>query len=111
MEIAFSSNKLRDMCNSEKARRKERGQREGDLLGVRLDDLHAAVTLEDMRGLPGRCHELTGDRKGQLAVDLVHPHRLVFEVANEPAPRKADKGLDWTKATAIRIIEIAQDYH
>lgn len=87
------------------------GQREGDLLGRRLDDLHAATMLEDMRNLPGRCHELTGDRKGQLAIDLVHPHRLIFEVANEPIPRKTDKGLDWKKVTAIRIIEIAKDYH
>ena len=27
----------------------------------------------------GRCHLLTNDRKGQFAVDLVHPYRLVFE--------------------------------
>ena len=27
----------------------------------------------------GRCHPLTQNRKGQYAVDLVHPYRLVFE--------------------------------
>ena len=27
----------------------------------------------------GRCHPLTNNRKGQYAVDLVHPYRLVFE--------------------------------
>lgn len=111
MEITFSSAKLEEICNSEKGRRRHCGQREGDLLGRRLDDLYAAAALEDMRNLPGRCHELTLNRKGQLALDLVHPHRLVFEVANEPVPRKTDKGLDWTKVTAIRIVEIAQDYH
>ena len=27
----------------------------------------------------GRCHPLINNRKGQYAVDLVHPYRLVFE--------------------------------
>ena len=26
-----------------------------------------------MRHLPGRCHELKGDREGELTLDLVHP--------------------------------------
>ena len=26
-----------------------------------------------------RCHPLSNNRKGQYAVDLVHPYRLVFE--------------------------------
>ena len=27
----------------------------------------------------GRCHPLKGNRKGQYAMDLVHPYRLIFE--------------------------------
>lgn len=27
----------------------------------------------------GRCHPLSNNRKGQFAVDIVHPYRLVFE--------------------------------
>lgn len=27
----------------------------------------------------GRCHQLKGNRKGQYAMDLIHPYRLVFE--------------------------------
>lgn len=26
----------------------------------------------------GRCHMLKGDRQNQYAMDLIHPHRLVF---------------------------------
>ncbi len=67
--------------------------------------------LGDMRQLPQtRCHELREDRKGQLAVDLDHPYRLIFEIANEPLPVKPDGGLDWFNATAIRILTI-EDYH
>jgi proteic killer suppression protein len=43
-------------------------------------------------------------------VDLDHPYRLIFEVANDPKPTKPDGGLDWTKASIIRILGI-EDYH
>jgi len=75
-------------------------------LRQRLDELRAAPTLEAMRLLPGRCHELKHDRAGQLSLDLEHPYRLVFEPANDPVPRKQDGGLNWTAITAVRIIGV-----
>ena len=50
------------------------------------------------------------DRQGQLAVDLVHPKRLVFEPDHDPLPTNAAGGLDWSQVTAIVIVEIV-DYH
>ena len=47
---------------------------------------------------------------GQFAVDLKHPHRLIFEIANNPIAKKGDGGVDLTKVTKVRIIEIG-DYH
>ena len=77
----------------------------------RLFELKAADTLEDVSRLPPpRCHELGEDRKGQLAVDLVHPHRLIFSPDHDPIPEKEDGGLDWSQVTAIVIEEIV-DYH
>ena len=75
-------------------------------LRQRLDDLKATSTLEVMRLLPGRCHELKGDRAGQVSLDLEHPYRLVFEPANDQVPRKQDGGLNWTAITAVRIIGV-----
>jgi proteic killer suppression protein len=72
--------------------------------------LQAVDNLEMMRYLPGRCHELKGDRSGQLSLDLDHPYRLIFEPANNPAPRKADGGLDWKGVTAVVIIGV-EDTH
>ena len=81
------------------------------LLRRRLDDLRAADILSDISHLPPtRCHELKGDRAGQLAINLKHPYRLIFEPANNPIQKKEDGGLDWTKTTAILIIEV-EDYH
>jgi proteic killer suppression protein len=81
------------------------------VLMQRLNELEAAEDLRDMQYLPAAgCHELTQNRKGQLAVDLVYPKRLVFEPDHDPLPRKPDGGLDWTRVTSIVILEIV-DYH
>ena len=65
-----------------------------------------------MRSLPqSYCHELTADRKGQLAVKLDKGYRMVFEVANDPIPLKTDGGLDWNRVTAVRVLKLAEDYH
>ena len=77
----------------------------------RLDELKAATTLDDINRLPGpRCHELKGNRAGQLSVDLDHPYRLIFKPANDPLPEKSDGGLDWNQITAIEITGI-EDTH
>jgi toxin HigB-1 len=111
VEIRFTSSKTAKLCNSEKEMRGELGPRCAARLQQRLEELRAATTLEDMRCLPGaRCHELTQDRKGQLAVDLVHPRRLVFQPAHDPVPTKSDGGLDWSKITEVVILEVV-DYH
>ncbi len=46
---------------------------------MRIDQISAADTVEMMIQFRiGRCHALTNNRRGQYAVDLVHPYRLVF---------------------------------
>jgi proteic killer suppression protein len=63
-----------------------------------------------LRNLPGRCHELTGNRKGQISIDLEGPYRLLFEVADNPIPQKEDGGLKWSDVHTIRILGI-EDTH
>lgn len=111
MEITFTSRKLQKDCNSEKEMRRRFGKPLADRLQQRLAELKAADTLEDIHRLPpAHCHELSQNRKGQLAVDLVHPKRLIFEPDHNPVPRTPDGGLDWPQITRIRVIEII-DYH
>ena len=78
-------------------------------LKTRLRQLTESPTLENLRDQPGNCHELAQDRAGQLAISLDGLFRLIFEPI-EPVPRKPDGGLDWSKVTAVDIIEIV-DYH
>ncbi len=110
MEIRLSR-KMAKVCNSEREMRAKLGANGAKRLQQRLAELQAVETLKDMERLPAaRCHQLAGDRKGQLAVDLVHPRRLVFEPDHTPRPTKDDGGLDWSKVTRIVVVEIA-DYH
>ena len=87
------------------------GKRMAEKIQQRLAELQAAETLADMRDLPGaRCHELTDNLAGSLAVDLVHPDRLVFLPDHSPRPELPEGGLDWQKVTKILIKGIG-DYH
>jgi proteic killer suppression protein len=64
-----------------------------------------------MRKIPAaRCHELKANLKGLIAVDLVHPDRLVFRPDHEPPPVNDDGGLDWEAVTKVSIEGIG-DYH
>jgi proteic killer suppression protein len=110
MDVRFTNAKLAKLCNSDKNLRGKYGQRMASVIQQRLLDLEAAETLEVMRRLPGRCHELKQNLKGCLAVDLVHPDRLAFRPDHDPIPQKVDGGLDWTQVTAIEVMGIG-DYH
>ena len=110
MDIAFRTRKLQKICSEEKAGIRELGPESARKLRARMADLRAAPTLEHLRNLPGRLHQLTGDRKGQLSLDLKHPYRLLLVPADDPPPTKPDGGLDWSNITAITIIDI-EDTH
>jgi proteic killer suppression protein len=110
LDIVFQTTKFADECNDSKALIRKYGPDSAKRIRNRLADLSAAPNLETMRSLPGRCHELTGNLLGLLALDLKHPYRLIFEPANTPIPKKSDGGLDWSAVTAVRILRV-EDYH
>jgi len=111
MKVFFHSKKLQKLCCSEKEMLSKIGAQQTKKLTTRLAELQAAENLQQvLRVPPPRCHELVGDRKGQLSVDLNHPYRLIFIPANDPVPWKDDGGLDWTRVTEIEILEIADTH-
>ena len=74
------------------------GREMADKIHQRIDEITAADTVEMMIHFHiGRCHPLSQNRKGQYAVDLVHPNRLVFE----------KKGDEIQIANVLEIV----DYH
>jgi len=110
MEIVFAATRLEKLCNSERELVRTFGPLRAKALRRRLDQLRAAQNLEVMRTLPGRCNELTADRRGTLSIDLEGPFRLIFEPVENPPPSKPDGGLAWELVTAIRILEVVDTH-
>jgi proteic killer suppression protein len=110
VEISFASRKLKQLCESDKDLRKAYGSDGAKKALRRLHDLRAAATLEDARNLPGRIHELTGDRDGQLAIDLAGGWRLILTPTNGWPAEKAEGTHVLTTIDAVTVLEIT-DYH
>ena len=80
MLITYKTKKLEKICTDAKAEEKAHGREMSELIHQRIDEIAAADSVEMMVKFHiGRCHPLKQNRKGQYAVDLVHPYRLVFE--------------------------------
>ena len=80
MDITYRNNRLKKICTDAKIAEKMYGRTMADKIHQRIDEIAAADTVEMMiRFHIGRCHSLTQNRKGQYAVDLIHPYRLIFE--------------------------------
>jgi len=110
MEISFKSKKLEKQLTDPEELKKSFGQL-ARKVNQRLNDLTAADNLAIMRSIPAaKCHELTGNRKGELSIEVSVNYRMIFEPNHNPTPRKDDGGLCWEEVTKIQINEI-QDYH
>jgi plasmid maintenance system killer protein len=109
VDILFESSAAAENYNNHRRLVRVHNLQRANLIRRRLDDLRAAPTLEAMRHLPGRCHELKGNRALQLSIDLDGPYRLIFR-PSDPCPKRSDGGLDWTKVTAVVIKEVVNTH-
>jgi proteic killer suppression protein len=113
MNIIFATTALSKQLNVEREMVKTHGTLRAKKLKVLLTSLRAATNLgifAPPMSPPHRCHELTGNLKGQLSVDLDHPYRLLFRPSHEPLPMRPEGGLDWNLITNIEILGI-KDTH
>ena len=80
MDITYKNRKIERICTNAKVADREYGSQMSAKIHMRIDEIRAVDTVEEMIQFRiGRCHALKGNRKGQYAVDLEHPYRLVFE--------------------------------
>lgn len=79
MEIRYRTKKLEKKCTDLKTSIKEYGQETAEIVQRRLDQLSAADSIEQLVSARiGGCHALVGNRKGEYAMTLKHPYRLIF---------------------------------
>jgi len=110
MKVTISDRKLRKIAFDYNKLKKEYGETCAKKIRKRLDDMRDATTLEDVRDLPGRYHELVGDRKGEWACDLDHPYRMIFIPHEDPIPTDEHGRYIWIEIKGVEITEIT-DYH
>lgn len=84
MQVNYRNRQIEKICTNASDAIKKYGNRTAGLIHQRVDEIGAADSVETLvqYGI-GRWHQLVGDRKGQFAMDLVHPLRLVFEVIRD----------------------------
>lgn len=98
MEIQYSNRSIEKVCTNASVAIKKHGQEMAYKIHQRIGEIHAADSVEQMIQFKiGRCHALRQNRKGQYAVELVNPYRLVFEKREN-------------EIQVVNIIEIV-DYH
>ena len=104
MEISFSSSKFKKLCEDHSKLKAKYGDIQASRIIRRISELQAAANLYDISQLPQtRLHPLTGDRKGQLAVDILHPYRIILTPSDGNIA-------DLRTVTIIHIVSII-DYH
>src|SRR5436309_1683807 len=100
MEIAFKTERLKRDCTEDRWMRRALGANRSKILRRRLDQVHAAETLADLRLVHPRTHGLSGDHAGQISLDLDGAYRLLIEPVDTASAMLADGGLDWALITA-----------
>ena len=111
MEITFRTHRLLRIFDSDRNLRRQFGAAMTRTIVMRMNLLRESATLSEIPTTsPERRHILAGQRRGQYAVDLLHPYRLVFVPNHFPVPTLGEGGVDLDRVTAIEIIEVI-DYH
>ena len=96
---------MRRCCEDINFARRKHGLPCAKSIRKRMEEFRMADVVTELSR--GRSHQLTGDRKGQMAVKLTKGERLVFEPAGEIDPSIE---IDWSNVSAIRIVYIG-NYH
>jgi len=109
MNIVYGNNVKKQLSDSSCI--KKSFGKNAQVVSRRIAQIEASNNLAIFMQLPGaNCHQLTGDRNGQWAVNISGNHRLIFIINHDPIPKNEDGSLIMNMITEIKIIETT-DYH
>ena len=104
MVIYFSSGKQQRILGDERLLRKHYGKL-ADKIMIRLAELEAASSLEDIPSVPPpRRHKLAGNKSDQWGIDVSKNYRIVLE----PYGQWEKDNLSTVRE--VRILDV-EDYH
>lgn len=106
MQVVYADKELAECARDKAYAIRKLGQRRADAYWSRLENLRQAANMACLRNLPGRFHELVGNRAGQWACDLDHPYRLIFK----PVLNSDGNVVGLVVEQTVSLLEIV-DYH
>ena len=109
MEVEYESTRLEALFNDQRRLRRTYGGACVKKLRNRMSSIVVESTLEQLGGMPGDLHPLSGNRHGQFAMDLDGGWRLILR-PREPVPLRPDGGIDRTLVSGVVIVEISAHY-
>ena len=97
LNIEYKTKKLERICGDYEYAKGVHGVNMAKLIHQRKSEITAAESIDLLVQFRiGRCHALQGDRKGEFALDLEQPYRLII--------RKGD-------SESTCVIKSIEDYH
>jgi plasmid maintenance system killer protein len=110
MKIEFKNNKIRRQLSTATEIKKSFGAN-AKKVAARVSEIEASPNLLVLMQIPAaNCHQLTGNKKGEWALNISPNHRMIFEISHDPVPVKEDKSINMILVTDIIIIG-TEDYH
>lgn len=111
MKIEFQDKELRKYAQDAGYARRKMGSGRAKKFHTRISSICAADSYKDLLAAPGRFHDLSENRRGQLSCHLDEPYRLIMEPL-EPMDQIIDaSGVYILSAIkGVKLIEIT-NYH
>ena len=105
MEIVFKNARMKEDSEDLRCLSRKYGKLQASKISARLNELDAAESLDDIWKLPHvRLHALSGKLKGNFAIDIKHPYRIIF------FPLNGDTA-NLKTVTKIQISALCHGYH
>jgi hypothetical protein len=98
--LAFATQALRDICESQRIAKRELGAKVADALRRRLSDFRSIDSFDELPFAKPKKHS------NSVTFELPDDWQLVVTGGHGDNPKLASGKTDWTKVTRLKIIRI-----
>jgi len=104
LEISFENRNLRKLCESQNKAKHLLGEALASKLIILLADLDVMKNVYDL--IVGRIHNLKADSSKSITIEFGEDAKFVFCANHLEIPLLANKTVDWSNVTRIKILSI-----
>lgn len=108
LEVAFRTRKIRQICEEMRRADEALGAADADALRRQVADLLACGSIEDLQLLGPRLQ--VGEHTKCLYIDVSGTLRVRLGVNHMRPPMNEHGGIDWSRVTRVKIVELEQSH-